>query len=247
MLMPIQKNRDLILAGARIATLFTIVSVLVGGVFDWLFLNQQEYSISLINAQIDYLSSYISAFLIVAIEVAGAYYLFQKYDIGSSRKLVSQALYVGTGGFLVYVVGEVVSGISTFGGANVQLAALLYNELIPTVLDYGNALVILVSLFSMILLLEVLLKINPIKTKSMIPNGVGFFGGIWTSGVTTVSAMVCCGPLPGAIALGTGISSLYFTTLINIQSLIVLISIPPIMTAIFLADRRATRGCRLRD
>ncbi len=244
---PNGRNGRLIYHGALIAAVLTIVSILVGGIFDWAFLNQQEYSISLIDAQVDYLASYISAFLIVAIEVAAAYYFIEKYDLGSRKKLLLPPLYIGIAGFLAYVAGEVVSGISTLGGANIPFEKLLYYELIPGVLDYGNALVILLSLFGMVLLLEILLKINPMpKSKSGIPNGAGFFGSVWTASVTVLSAMVCCGPLPGAIALTTGISSLYFTTLINVQSLIVLISIPLILIAIFLADRRAMRGCKLR-
>ncbi|MGI0085990.1 MAG: hypothetical protein ACREBQ_13000, partial [Nitrososphaerales archaeon] len=203
------------------------------------------------------LSSYVSAFLIVAIEVAAAYYFIQKYDLGRQKSFLLPALYLGVAGFLAYIVGEVAAGASALGGAQIPLGQFLYYELAPTTLDYGNALIILLSLFGVVLLLKVLLKVNPLpKGKSGVSNGVpgrglprgaGFFGGLWTAGVTTAAAIVCCGPLPGAIALATGISSLYFTELISVQSLIIMISIPLILIAIVLADRRAMRGgCRLR-
>lgn len=243
----IGRSKDLVFVGARLAGLLTIATILAGGAFDWLFINQQEYPISLVDAQVEYLSNYISAFLIVVIEVAAAYYFIQKYDLGPKKGFLPPALYVGIAGFLVYVIGEVTAGISSSGGAQIPLLQFLYYELAPANLDYGNALVILLSLFGVILLLEVLLKVNPLpNSKSGVSNGTGFFGGLWTAGITTASAIVCCGPLPGAIAIATGISSLYFTELINIQSLIVLISIPLILVALFLADRRAMRGCKLR-
>lgn len=241
------RSKDLIFVGARLAALLTIATILGGGAFDWIFLNQQEYPISLIDAQVDYLSSYISAFLIVAIEVAAAYYFIQKYDLGPRKSFILPAIYVGVAGFLVYVVGEVAAGASVLAGAQIPLGQFLYNELAPGDMDYGNALVILLSLFGLALMLKVLLKVNPMpKGRSGVSNGAGFFGGLWTAGVTTAAAFVCCGPLPGAIALATGISTLYFTALINVQSLIILISIPLILVAIFLADRRAMQSCKLR-
>jgi hypothetical protein len=243
-----ETNIDPILSGIGNATLITIFSVLVGGFFHWIYLNQQEYSISLLGGQFDYLSNYGSAFLIAGFEVAAASYFLKKYDIGSTRKIFGRALIVGIAGFMIYLIGEAVSGITSLGQSNIPISKILYNEIIPTVLDYGNALMILVSLFGMLLILQVLFKINPMpKTKSMIPNGAGFAGSVWTASVTSAAAIVCCGPLPGAIALATGISSLYFTALINAQSLIVLISIPLLLFAVILADRRAIRGCKLRN
>jgi hypothetical protein len=242
------RNKELIYSGARVSALITILAILAGGTFDWAFINQQEYSVSLVNAQVDYLSSYASAFLIAAIEIGAAYYFLQKYELGSERKLTGRALVIGIVGFLIYLIGEVVTGIGSLGQVSIPFPTLLYNELTPSVLDYGNALIILISLFGMVLLLEVLLKINPIpRSDSALSNGAGFAGSLWTSIVTTTSAMVCCGPLPGAIALATGVSSLYFTALINIQSFIILISVPLILVAIFVADRRAMKGCKIRD
>ena len=84
------------------------------------------------------------------------------------------------------------------------------------------------------------------NTRAGLSKGTGVFGGLWTSLITTFSALVCCGPLPGAIALATGVSSIYFTSVINLQSLLVLVSVPPLVIAIILADRRAKIGCKLR-
>lgn len=233
--------------GIRYSLLLSILAILLGGTFEWIFLNQQEYQISLIDAQIEYLSNYVSAFVTVAIEIAAAYYFFERYDLGSRKRDLMFAIFIGIAGFLSYVIGELMAAASSLGNSNVSASEFLYYELSPAVLDYGNALVIMLSLFGLVLLIRVLLKINPIPRKSVKPrNASGILGGFWTAGVTTASAMVCCGPLPGAIALATGISSLYFTELIDIQPILVLISVPLILYAIFLANQRAKFGCRLR-
>jgi hypothetical protein len=124
---------------------------------------------------------------------------------------------------------------------------VIYFEIIPNDLDYGNALIIFISIFSAMLVIGGLFKINPASySKISIPIKTGFVGGLWVSTVTTFAALVCCGPLPGAIALLTQIPVLYFTTLINLQSVLVLVSVPPLLIAIIVADRRAKKGCSLR-
>lgn len=220
--------------------------LLLGGLSDWIYLNTQEYAISLAACFVEYLASYASAFLIAGIEIAAAYYFYARYDLGKQKRLLTLSLYAGLVGFAVYIIGEVASGLSSLGSANISMLTAI-SELSPYELDYGNALIIFLSLFGLVLLVGTLLKINPLpNSKTILPKGAGLVGGVWTSAITTFAAMVCCGPLPGVIALATGISSLYFTRLIGLQSLLVLISAPLLLLAILLADRRARRGCKLR-
>jgi len=222
--------------------------LLLGGISDWLYLNAQETSISLPASFVEYLSSYVSAFLIAGVELGAAYYFFARYEIGSSKRLLVVSLGVGFIGFLTYVSAEVVSGIFSLGQAtSVPLLTAIWFELSPISLDYGNALIIMLSLFGLVLIAGTLLKINPLPSSATaLPKGAGLVGGVWTSIVTTAAAMVCCGPLPAAIVIATGISSIYFTTLISLQSLLVLISVPILILSIFLADKRAREGCKLR-
>jgi len=185
--------------------------------------------------------------LIAGIEIAATYYFFTKYDLGSSRRLIKFSILIGLVGFLIYILGEVVSGFSSLKITNISMLRAISLEVSPYDLDYGNALIIFLSLFGLMLLVGSLLKINPLpSSKTAVPNGAGLVGGVWTSAITTAAAMVCCGPLPGAIALATGVSSIAFTELINLQSLIVLVSVPLLFLSIVLADRRARKGCKLR-
>ena len=237
----------LVFTGGRLAFLAVMGILVLGGISDWIYINTQEYAISLAACFVEYLTSYVSAFLIAGIEIAAAYYFYARYDLGSQKSLLKFSLYVGVVGFAAYVIGEVLSGFSTLGGPNISILTALSIEISPNNLDYGNALIIFLSLFGLILLVGTLLKINPLpSSRTTLPKGAGLVGGLWTSVITTVAAMVCCGPLPGAIALATGISSLYFTDLITVQSLLVLFSVPILFLSIVLADRRARKGCKLR-
>jgi len=230
-----------------LAFLVVVGILFLGGLSDWLYLNAQEYAISLQSSFVEYLASYASALLIAGIEIAATYYFFTKYDLGSSRRLIKFSILIGLVGFLIYILGEVVSGFSSLKITNISMLRAISLEVSPYDLDYGNALIIFLSLFGLMLLVGSLLKINPLpSSKTAVPNGAGLVGGVWTSAITTAAAMVCCGPLPGAIALATGVSSIAFTELINLQSLIVLVSVPLLFLSIVLADRRARKGCKLR-
>jgi hypothetical protein len=221
--------------------------VLLGGISDWLYLNVQEYPISLSASFVEYLSSYASAFLIAGIEIAATYYFFTRYDLGSEARLLKYSLLTGLAGFAIYIVGEVLAGFSSIGVTNISMLSAITLELSPYDLDYGNALMIFLSLFGLVLLVGSLVRINPLpSSKSAVPKGAGLVGGVWTSAITTAAAMVCCGPLPASIALVTGISSLAFTQLISLQSLLVLVSVPLLLLSIILADKRARNGCKLR-
>jgi len=242
-----QTSRDLLFSGARISFLTVVAVIFLGGLSDWAYINVQVSSISLASVFVEYLASYASAFLIAGIEIAAAYYFIRKYDLGNSRRLFFLSLVLGTLGFVIYVVGELMAGLASIRNTSAPLGLVLASELSPYVLDYGNALIILLSIFSVIFLVGILYRINPpVNAKKSFPSGTGFLGGIWTSTITTVAALLCCGPLPAAIAFTTGISSAYFTDLINYQSLLVLVSIPLLVYAIILANRRAMRGCKLR-
>ncbi|MGI0090414.1 MAG: hypothetical protein ACREBS_01770 [Nitrososphaerales archaeon] len=244
------KNRDLVFSGARLAFLVTMGVIFLGGAADWAYLNVQEYSISIYDAFVEYLTSYASAFLISGIEIAAAYYFMERYDLGvSGKKIIYWSLVAGGIGFLGYVLGEVIAGLSTITvTGEVSILEPIYYELTPVDLDYGNALIIMLTIFSLVMLIWLLLKINPMpkNMKAGLSKGTGVMGGLWTSTVTTLAATVCCGPLPGAIALATGISSIYFTAIIQIQSLIILVSVPLLLSAIYLADKRARKGCKLK-
>jgi hypothetical protein len=242
-----QTTRDLLFNGARISFLAVVAVIFLGGLADWAYLNVQEFSITIASAFVEYLASYASAFLIAGIEIAAAYYFIRKYDLGNTRRLFLLSIILGALGFVIYVIGEVFAGLFSFGNTPPSLGQVLASEISPYDLDYGNALIILLSIFSLVFLVGILIRINPpMNLNKTLPNGTGFFGGVWTSTITTVAAMVCCGPLPGAIALATGISSVYFTDLINYQSILVLVSVPLLLYAIVLANRRAMKGCRLR-
>ncbi|MDG6995409.1 MAG: hypothetical protein JRN52_05760 [Nitrososphaerota archaeon] len=236
------------LSGAfQVALVLTLAVVIVGGLADWAYLNTQEASVSIIDGLSDYLTSYVSAFLIAGVEIGASYYFIEKYDLGDRKRLFVSSLMIGFVGFVGYVIAEVAAGLGSIGSSEIPVSQLLFNEYSPTVIDYGNALVILLSLFSLVALLKVLLRINPMpNTRNGISKSTGVLGGLWTSAITTFSAVVCCGPLPGAMALATGVSSIYFTSVINLQAYLVLVSIPLLLIAIVLADRRARIGCRLR-
>jgi hypothetical protein len=237
----------IVFTSGRLAFLAVMGILVLGGISDWIYLNTQELPISLAACFVEYLTSYVSAFLIAGIEIAASYYFYTRYDLGKQKRLLKFALYAGIVGFVAYVVGEVISGLTTLGSPNISMLTAISIEISPNDLDYGNALIIFLSLFGLVLLVGTLVKINPLpSSKTILPKGAGLVGGVWTSAITTVAAMVCCGPLPGVIALATGISSLYFTDLITVQSLLVLVSVPVLLLSIVLADRRARRGCKLR-
>ncbi len=240
---------SLAFTGGRLAFLTVMGILFLGGLSDWLYLNTQEGPITVADSFVVYLASYVSAFLIGGIEIGAFYYFFARYDLGSMKKVLMASFTVGILGFLGYVLGEVASGLASLGtGSSIPVLTAISLELSPNVLDYGNALIIFLSLFGLVLLVATLLKINPLpKSASGISKGAGVIGSVWTSAITTFAAMVCCGPLPAVIALATGISSLYFTTLISLQSLLVLLSVPLLLLSIFLADRRARKGCKLRN
>jgi hypothetical protein len=249
-----QVHPNVLFAGIRISFLVVVAIIFLGGLSDWVYINTQEYTISLATTFVEYLTSYVSAFLIAGIELTAVYYFEKKYDLGKTRRLFNFALIAGALGFVAYMVGETLAGLGVLGNSlastgntNPSVLQVIAWEISPNDLDYGNALVIFLSIFALVLLVGVLFRINPVRNPSgQIPNGSGFLGGAWTSLITTFSAMVCCGPLPGAIALSTGISSIYFTDVINLQSLIVLVSVPLLVYAILLADRRARGVCKLR-
>jgi hypothetical protein len=243
----LQGKRNLKFEGVRISFLAVVATVFLGGLADWVYLNSQETSIPLVNTFVEYLTSYVSAIVIAGIEIAAAYYFTRKYDLGKTKRLFLLSVLAGILGFFAYVIGEVVAGLGSLGTTQAPILQVIYFEMLPNYLDYGNATVIFVNIFSLLLLIGVLFKINPVSyRKSSIPDRTGFVGGLWVSTVTTFAALVCCGPLPGAIALFTQIPMLYFTTLINFQSVLVLVSVPPLLFAIILADRRAQKGCSLR-
>ncbi|MDA4111696.1 MAG: hypothetical protein OK439_04105 [Thaumarchaeota archaeon] len=242
-----RSGNGLIFASARISFLAVVGVIFLGGICDWAYINSQESSIPLANAFVEYLTSYASAFVIAGIEISAAYYFVKKYDLGKTKKLLELSLSAGTIGFVVYIIGEAAAGLLSVGNTSASVLQVIYSEISPYDLDYGNALVIFLSIFSLVLLVGLLLKINPARyQKTGLTNGTGFIGGLWTSTITTFAAMVCCGPLPAAIAVFTGISPLLFTDIINLQSLLVLVSVPPLLYAVILADRRARNGCRLR-
>jgi hypothetical protein len=235
-------------AGVRIGFLSAASVIFVGGIADWIYINSQEGSLSLTNAFAQYLESYASAIFIAGIEIAAAFYFMQRYELGKERKLLLNSALIGLIGFFVYLTGEFFAGVFSLGAAKVPIGELLYFELAPTGLDYGNAMIIFLDLFALLLLLQLLFRINPVpKRNTGLSKGAGFLGAVWTSGITTFSATVCCGPLPVAIALATGLSTLYFTAVINLQSLLDLASIPLILVSVYLANRRASIGCRLRQ
>jgi len=241
------RDRDLLFSGIRISFLAVVAVIFLGGLFDWAYINTQEYLISIESAFVEYLASYASAFAIAGIEIAAAYYFIRKYDLGNTRRLFFLSIILGSTGFVIYVAGEVFAGIGALGYTTIPMGRILASELSPYDLDYGNALIILLSILALIFLVGILFRINPpVMVKKTLSNGTGFLGGVWTSTITTVAALVCCGPLPGAIALGTGISSVYFTALINYQSVLVLASIPLLVYSIVLANRRAMKGCKVR-
>src|SRR5579862_6868450 len=191
-----------VFTGARLAFLVVMGVLLLGGISDWIYLNAQEYTISLAASFVEYLASYVSAFLIAGIEIAAAYYFFTRYEIGGNKNLLKYALLGGLAGFVTYLLSEVLSGFLTISVPNISILGALSLELSPYDLDYGNALIIFLSLFGLILLVGTLLKINPLpRSKTTVPKGAGLVGGVWTSAITTIAAMVCCGPLPAAIAL----------------------------------------------
>jgi hypothetical protein len=238
-------------AGGRLAFLSVMAVLVLGGISDWLYLNVQEYPISLPASFVEYLTSYSAAFLIAGIEIGATFYFFTVYEIGSTRKLLRAAGIIGAVGFLGYVFGEVIAGFLSLGNSStVPILTALSLEISPLDLDYGNALIIFLSLFGLVLLIGTLLKINPLpRSASSASKNAGFVGGVWTSVVTTFAAIVCCGPLPAIIATASGVASmsLYFTTLITWQSLLVLLSVPVLAISIILADRRARSGCKLRN
>jgi len=243
----LQVKRNLWLEGLRISFLVVVATIFLGGLADWVYLNHQEGPIPLAGSFVEYLTSYSVAFLVAGIEIAAAYYYTRKYDLGKTKRLFIVSVIAGFLGFFTYIIGEVVAGLGSIGTSQISVLQAIYFEIVPNDLDYGNALTILISIFSLVLLFGILFKINPISyPKGSIPNGTGFVGGLWVSTVTTFAALVCCGPLPGAIALLAQIPVLYFTKLITFQSLLVLVSIPPLLFAIILADIRAKKGCSLR-
>ena len=247
---------DFISSSARIASIIGISFALIGGTFDWIYLNNQEFAVNFFDAQASYLESYVSGFIISIVEIAAALYFLQKYDLGGKAKsyFVAPAILAGIAS-LVYVLAEFVSGVGLLNGINVSVSQLISLELAPASMDYGNAVIIGLSVFSLAILLRVLFKLNPMpkrakkssSSQSSLSTGAPTLaGGIWAGFITTASATLCCGPLPGAIALASGISSVYFGTLINWQPILVLVGLPLLIFAIVLADKRAKSYCKLR-
>ncbi len=245
---------DFISSSSRIAGIVGISFSLIGGAFDWIYLNNQEFSVNYLDAQASYLESYISGFVISIIEIGAALYFLQKYDLGGKKSYFLLPIILGVFASVVYVLAELVAGIGYLGGVNVSLSQLISLELAPASTDYGNAVIIGLSFFSLALLLKVLFKLNPIpklKPSSQSSNSSStraptIVGGIWSGFITTASATLCCGPLPGAIALASGISSVYFGALINLQPFLALVGLPVLFFAIILADKRARSYCKLR-
>src|SRR5487761_23175 len=231
---------DFVFSSVRIASIIGISLVLIGGTLDWIYLNNQEFAVSFFDAQASYFESYFSGFVISIVEIAAAMYFLQKYNLG----VISS---------LVYVLAEFVTGVGTLKGVNVSVSQLVSFELAPASMDYGNAVIIGLSIFSLVILLRVLFKLNPMpklaknssSSQSSLPSKAPtLLGGIWAGFITTASATLCCGPLPGAIALASGISSVYFGTLINMQPVLVLVGLPLLVFAIIMADKRARSYCK---
>jgi hypothetical protein len=243
----LEQTRNLLFESTRISFLFIVTIIFFGGLSDWAYINAQEYPISLATAFVEYLTSYVSAFIITGIEIAAIYYFVRKYDLGKTKRLFTYSIIAGALGFIAYIVGETLAFLGSLGNTNAPLSQIIALEISPVDLDYGNALVIFLSIFSLVMLVGVLFRINPPRIqKGNLQNRTGFVGGVWTSIITTFAAVVCCGPLPAAILAVSQIPAIYFTDVIDFQSLIVLVSVPFLVYAIILADRRARRGCKLR-
>jgi hypothetical protein len=247
---------DLISSSARVATIIGISLALIGGTFDWIYLNNQEFTVNFFDAQASYVEGYISGFIIAIVEIGAALYFLQRYDLGGRTKsyfLVPAVL--GVLASLVYVLAEVASSVTLLNGVNVSVPQLISLELAPASMDYGNAVIIGLSIFSFAILLRVLFKLNPMPKRvggssgphsSVSTKAPTLLGGVWAGFITTASATLCCGPLPGAIALASGISSVYFGALINWQPILVLVGLPLLIFAIITADKRARSYCKFR-
>src|SRR5487761_677210 len=245
---------DFVFSSIRIASMIGISLVLIGGTLDWIYMNNQEFAVSFFDAQASYLESYVSGFVISIVEIAAALYFLQKYNLGGTIKSYFVfPVILGVISSLVYVLAEFVTGVGTLKGVNVSVSQLVSFELAPASMDYGNAVIIGLSIFSLVILLRVLFKLNPMpklaknssSSQSSLPSKAPtLLGGIWAGFITTASATLCCGPLPGAIALASGISSVYFGTLINMQPVLVLVGLPLLVFAIIMADKRARSYCK---
>ena len=100
--------------------------VLLGGLSDWLYLNVQEYPISLSASFVEYLSSYASAFLIAGIEIAATYYFFTRYDLGSKARLLKYSTFCRAAGFARILIGEVVRRIFELNITNISVLSVIY-------------------------------------------------------------------------------------------------------------------------
>jgi hypothetical protein len=255
-------RNDSIWFSVKIAGIIGISLVLLGGALDWIYLNSQELAVNFFDAQASYLESYISGFIISIVEIAAALYFLQRYDLGGKvRSFFLGPTILGVAASILYVLAEFVSAIRSINGsANLNASQIIMLELPPNVMDYGNAVIIGFSVFCFIFLLRVLFRLNPLSKvasmrhssnnnnlgSSFPARASGVLGGIWAGFITTASATLCCGPLPGFIAVASGISTIYFSSLINLQPYLALVGLPLLVFAIILADRRARTYCKLR-
>jgi hypothetical protein len=241
---------ETIIYGAILSALVVSTILFVGGLFHDIYVNSQEYPTTYPASLSDYLRTYVSGLIMAAVEIGAGYYFVRYYNFDKKKKIMNQLkvpLIAGLIGFLAYIFGEFLSGYSTATyRAPIQYA--FYYSVMPSSLDYSNALIIGLSVFGIVLLIKSMIKINPFMVRqAALPKDSGILSSLWSTFITTASATVCCGPLPGAITLSVGIPSLYFTALITYQPIIAAVGIPILIFAILLADRRATRGCKLID
>ena len=224
-----------------------IVTILLGGLLHEMYINVQEYPTTYLDSLSDYMESYVSGFAMAGVEVGAGYYLFRSWGkldaVGIWPELTVPFL-AGIVGFMGYVLAEFLAGFSS-EVFSVPTGYLLYYGLNPNSIDYSNAAVLGINLFGFVLLIKSMHRIAPFMHQKRLPKNSGMLASLWSTGITVASAVVCCGPLPGVIALVTGIPSLYFTSLINYQAFVAALGIPALLFAVFLADRRATKGCSI--
>ena len=129
-------------------------------------------------AFVEYLTSYVSAFIITGIEIAAVYYFVRKYDLGKTKRLFIFSVIAGALGFIAYIVGETLAFLGKHGKYKCPSAQDYRSRNISRrSSDYGNALVIFLSIFSLVMILGVLFRINPPRIqKGNLQNRTGFRG-----------------------------------------------------------------------